>query len=257
MGILSTEAVVLKGWKMGETSKILSLFTRDFGKVRVVVKGGRNPKSPFKGCLESLTHIRAIYYNKPIRELQLLSKADLIDPHFRIIGDPKRTALALAQVELVEKAISGEQSHPGVFDLLIHTLQALNQEDGFLEGVLWYFEGRFIDLMGYKPTWDSCISCKKSLGVKGGFFQPSSGGLYCSDCGRDHGGLVVNPETLEILFFLQRESLKESCRLVPTQLQKAEIRKMFDLYFKAHIEHLTSLKSLALFYIFDKKGGIK
>ena len=80
MAILRTEAVVMKGWKLGETSKILSLFTRDFGKVKVVAKGGRGSKSKFKGCLEPLTHLRIFYYDKRTRDLQLLSQADLIDP---------------------------------------------------------------------------------------------------------------------------------------------------------------------------------
>ena len=96
MAILQTEAVVLRGWKLGETSKILALFTRENGPVRVVAKGSRLPKSEFKGCLEPLTHIRIVYYEKRTRDLQLLSKTDLVDPHLHIIGDVKRTALGLA-----------------------------------------------------------------------------------------------------------------------------------------------------------------
>ena len=139
MAILETEAVVLRGWKMGETSSILSLFTKDFGKVRVVAKGARGPKSKFKGCLESLTHIRIIYYDKKTRDLQLLSKADLIDPHFRIIGDMTRTTLGLAMAELVDRAVAGQDAHPEVFELLTDVLKSMNDGNGFLEALLWYF----------------------------------------------------------------------------------------------------------------------
>ena len=248
MAILNTEAVVLRGWKMGETSKILSLYTQDFGKVKVVAKGGRGPKSKFKGCLESLTHIRIIYYDKKTRDLQLLSKTDLIDPHFRIIGDMKRTALGLAAAELVDRAIVGEGTHPEIFNLLISILQNLNTCCGFLEGYLWYFEGHFIDLMGYKPTWDACLVCHKSLGAKGGYFQPQSGGLLCSGCGATGGGLVIGAETLEILYWLQGCESSEAGSLDPTPSQKKEIRRMFDQYFKTHIEHMKSLRSLEMYY---------
>ena len=248
MAILSTEAVVLRSWKMGETSLILSLFTRDYGKVRVVAKGGRGPKSKFKGCLESLTHIRAIYYDKPTRELQLLSKTDLIDPHFHIIGHVGRTALGLASVELVDRAVVGEGSHPQIFDLLISTLSALDKNQGFLEGNLWFFEGHFIDLMGYKPTWDACLKCTQSLGIEGGYFQPQSGGLFCSRCGVGSGGLMIGGETLEILYWLQKTMIEDVVQLEPTPAQKKEIRKMFDLYFKTHIEHMKHLRSLDLYY---------
>lgn len=248
MAILTTEAVVLRGWKMGETSKILSLYTRDYGKVKVVAKGGRGPKSKFKGCLEPLTHIQVIYYDKRNRDLQLLSKADLIDPHFRIIGDTERTALSLAGAELVDRAVAGEESYPQVFDLFSAVLVAMDRGEGFLEGNLWYFESHFIALMGYKPTWDACLSCGCSLGAKGGFFQPQSGGLLCIRCGSFKGGLTVEGETLEILYWLQKAELKDVGSLKPSPAQKAEIRKMFDLYFRTHIEHMKSLRSLLFYY---------
>ncbi len=248
MAILRTEAVILKGWKLGETSKILALFTQDYGKVKVVAKGGRGPKSKFKGCLETLTHIRAVYYDKPTRDLQLLSQADLVDPHIHIIGDMTRTTLGLAAAELLDRAVAGQEAFPQIFNLLAGTLDALNRADGFLEGVFWYFETRFIDLMGYKPTWEHCLRCDCSLGVDGGFFQPNSGGLLCKRCGGSGGGLTVDGETLEILFWLEQADPIETARLEPTAAQKAEIRKMFDLYFRTHIDHMRSLRSLKFYY---------
>ena len=248
MAILTSEAVVLRGWKLGETSKILSLFTREYGKVRMVAKGGRNPKSPFKGCLEPLTHLRIIYYDKKTRDLQLLSKADLVNPHLHIIGDVRRTTLGLAAVELVDRAVIGEEPHAQVFDMLTDVLAVIDGAQGFLEGALWYFEGHFIGLMGYKPTWDACIQCGGSLGMGGGYFQPHSGGLTCSRCGNLGGGLVVSGETLEILYWMQHGRLDDVARLNPSQSQKGEIRKMFDLYFKTHIDHMRSLRSLRFYY---------
>jgi DNA repair protein RecO (recombination protein O) len=248
MAILTTEAVVLKGWKMGETSQILSLYTEDFGRVKVVVKGGRGPKSAFKGCLEPLTHLKIIYYDKRTRDLQLLSKADLLDPHLNILGNMEKTTLGLAVLELVDRAVAGQESFPQLFHLIISVLKSINLETGFLEGFFWYFESHFIDLMGYKPKWESCLECHESLGTSGGYFQPQSGGLLCNGCGSAHGGLVVQGETLEILFWLQKCQQEEVGNLNPSAGQKAEIRKMFDLYFRTHIDPMKSLNSLKLFY---------
>lgn len=252
MAILKTEAVVLRGWNLGETSKILSLYTRDFGKLKVVAKGGRGLKSKFRGCLEPLTHIRVVYYDKKTRDLQLLSQADLVDPHFRIIGDMKRTALGLAAAELVDKAVAGEEYFPQIFDLLTSVLRGIDGGEGFLEGCIWFFESHFIDLMGYKPTWNACLECGGSLGVEGGFFQPHSGGLLCNRCGGGGRGLVIRGETLEILYWLQRGKLEDVGSLDPSPAQKAEIRKMFDLYFKTHIEYVRSLRSLGLYYDLER-----
>jgi len=195
-----------------------------------------------------LTHIHAIYYDKQTRDLQLLSKVDLIDAHVNMIGHFERTTLGLAAAEILNKAVVGHESAPEVFDLFVTILKHLNQNDGFLEAVLWYFESHFIMLMGYKPTWESCLSCKSSLGNQGGFFQPESGGLLCPQCGNTKGGLVVSHETLEILFWLQRGSLSEVNQLKPGKSQTAEIRKMFDLYLRTHIHDMRGLKALTMFY---------
>jgi DNA repair protein RecO (recombination protein O) len=252
MAILKTEAVVMRGWKMGETSKILALYTRDYGQIKVVAKGGRGPKSKFKGCLEPLSRIGIVYYDKRTRDLQLLSQADLIDPYLRIIGDIKRTTLSLTIAELIYRAVSGEEPFPQIYDLLTSVLARIDRANGFLEACLWFFESRFIELMGYKPTWDNCLECHASLGTDGGYFQPESGGLLCNRCGAVKGGLIVSGETLEILYWLQQSDIGDVDRLDPGNLQKVEIRKMFDLYFRTHIEHMRGLKSLSLYYDFEK-----
>ncbi len=248
MTILKTEAVVLRIWKFGETSKIVSLCTKDYGKLKVVAKGALGCKSKFMGCLEPMTRIRIVFYEKKTRDLQLLSQADLLDAHIHIIGDFERSALGLAQVELADRVLFGEEPFPFMYELLFSVLAGLDSGIGFLEGYFWYFESHFIDIMGYKPTWDSCLVCGSSLGVEGGFFQPSNGGLLCTACGSRHGGLRVGGETLEILYWLQKCDLDEVGQLNPTTGQKAEIRRMFDLYFKTHIEHMKPLKSLGLIY---------
>ncbi|MBN1783007.1 DNA repair protein RecO [bacterium] len=248
MAILKTEAIILKTYKLSETSLILLLYTRDHGKLKVVAKGARDPKSKFKGCMELLSHVHIIYYEKKNRDLQLLSQASLISAQKNMIGDVERTTLGLAAAELLNKAVAGEEAFAKLFDLLGATLETLNTTRGFLEAVLWYFESHFIDLMGYKPTWDTCLSCGQSLGVDGGYFQAQSGGLLCSRCGSTGGGLVIQGETLEILYYLQRALLPETAQLHPTPGQKAEIRKMFDLYFRAHIEHLNRLNALDIYY---------
>jgi len=248
MAILKTSAVVLKTWKFGETSKIVSLLTRDFGKIRVMAKGARSPKSQFKGCLEPLSHINIVFYDKKTRDLQLLSKTDLVDAHVRFMGDMTRTTLGFAAAELIDRAIIANEPQIKVFDLFADLLSAINRNSGFLEGLFWFFEGKFITLMGYKPTWETCLECGTSLGTKGGYFQPDSGGLLCPVCGAGRGGLKINPGSLEILYWLQRANPDEIPRLKPEPVHINEIRKMYDLYFKMHVDLKKGLNALDFYY---------
>jgi DNA repair protein RecO (recombination protein O) len=255
MSILKTEALVLKTWRFGETSKILYLFTKDYGKIKVIAKGALAPKSPFKGCLETLSHLRIVFYEKKTRELQLLSQADLLDGHIHILGNFMRTTLALSATDLVDKAILPEEPLPLVFTLLVEYLRAMNTGKGFLEAYFWFFETHFIEIMGYRPTWERCLECQGFLGSEGGFFQPENGGLLCYSCGVKRGGLRIEGETVEILYWLQKAKWEEVGLVKPDLRQKAEIRKMFDIYFKTHIEHLRGLKALEFFYGMEAKEG--
>jgi len=248
MAILKTEAILLKSWNFRETSKLLSFYTKDSGKVKMIAKGARSPKSPFKGRLEPLSHVQTVYYHKQTRDLQLLTQAETINPHLSLFGDYEKTTLGLAVAELLDKGVGGQDAMPALFDLFRDVLDVVDRSKGFLEGAVWYFEGHFIDLMGYKPTWDACLKCNNPLSMQGGFFQAENGGLYCHDCGSAYGGLQVSGETLEILFWLQKAKPEESVQLDPDPGRKAEIRKMFDLYFKTHIEQMRTLKALNLFY---------
>ena len=78
MALIKTEAVVLRTRKQGETSKILSLYTKNFGKISVIAKGARSIKSKYLGALETLNYISIIIYRKEQRSLQYLREADII-----------------------------------------------------------------------------------------------------------------------------------------------------------------------------------
>ena len=254
MAIQKTEAIVLKGWKLGETSKIVLLYTKDYGRIKVVAKGARNPKSQFKGCLEPLSRIDIIYYDKRNRDLQLLSKADLIDPHYHVIGHMLKTSLCLAVAELLNKAVAGEESFPHVYNLFAITLDLINRSDRFIEGFFWFFENRFINLMGYSPNWSNCLRCNASLRDNGGIFQPSSGGLVCSNCGSALSGRVISGDALEILFWLQHCSPEEAGNINPSLEQQSEIRRALDFYRTTHLEHVKKLNALRIFYRYAQKA---
>ena len=78
--------------------------------------------------------------------------------------------------------------------------------------------------------------------------MPEKGGLRCQECEAAQGGLHVSSDTLEILFWLQKCGVNEVDQLQPEPAQQAEIRKLFDMYFKTHITHMRSLNSLEMFY---------
>ena len=246
MAIIQTEAIVLKWWKLRETSKIVQFYTREGGRLRVVAKAARRLKSPFRESLEPFSVIQAVYYAKENRDLQLLSKADLIDPHLNIIGNIEKTTLAMAATEIIYRTVVGEESFPELYLLLRNFLHNVDTHNDFLEGYFWYFENRFLGLMGYHPTWDTCLRCGCSLGIQGGVFQPLQGGLFCRRCGSS--GMKVSHDTLEILYWLQRASIAEAGGIEPAPAVKMEIRRIFTIYLSSHFDFFNRIRSLEIYY---------
>jgi DNA repair protein RecO len=149
--IVETEAIVLRAMKHGETSKIVTLYTRSFGKVNVIAKGARDMKSKFGGALEMFARISAVFYKKERAEagLYLLSKAEIVDGHRNILSDLDRIEAATAVCELVLRAIHDEEEHPEIFDLLAASLGEIAA--GSILPILLQFEFylEFLKIMGF------------------------------------------------------------------------------------------------------------
>jgi DNA repair protein RecO (recombination protein O) len=88
MPLYTTDALILRTYKLGESDRIVVFLTRDRGKKRGVAKGARRPRSPFRGALEPLTEVRVAYFEKERRELVGLNFAETIRSPLRLVGGP-------------------------------------------------------------------------------------------------------------------------------------------------------------------------
>ncbi len=185
MSITKTEAIVLKGLKFGDTSKIVTLYTKDYGKIKVIAKGIRKPKSRLAGTLETFFHIHIVFYKKTTTEIYLLSQSEIIQPFQKITKDLNRYAFASGALELLDKLITGEEPNPEIFELTLNTLSFMeNCPSKSLEKSFLFFAIRLADILGYKPKFDRCISCNKTTPDKLILFSPEKGGIVCSRCAR-------------------------------------------------------------------------
>ena len=109
--IVTTDAIVLKTMKYRDTSQIITLFSREHGKLSVVAKGIRNRQKGGAGGAEPMTCVRAVVYKKPGKELHLMSQCDRL-PVFRGLADDlKRMAGGMAAVELTNLSKPPEEPH--------------------------------------------------------------------------------------------------------------------------------------------------
>ena len=200
--IVQTEALVLRSFRMSESSKVVVLFTRDLGKVRVVAKGARRPKSKFGASLEPLTWGRYVYYQRENRELQTLSDGDIVYPFEAVKKHYGRLAAGCVVCELLDHMTEDEDRNPVLFRLALDTIQWIgNIKTHALDMPIWYFQLKAAGELGYRPHLSGCVECGKPLEGTHLGFSPSLGGVLC---GRHAGqGMPVSKNAVEFLTQLQ------------------------------------------------------
>jgi DNA repair protein RecO (recombination protein O) len=186
MSITKTEAIVLKSIKFGDTSKIATLYTEDCGKIKVIAKGIRKPKSRLSGALQTLSHIQIVFYKKKTSEIYLLSQSDTIKSYQPLYKDLNRYVFASAVLELLDRLITGEESNPQLFELTKTTLTFMETcPEESLEKSFCSYALKLADLLGYKPKFDRCVICNKKAEGKFILFSPEKGGIVCKRCARE------------------------------------------------------------------------
>lgn len=175
-------ALVLRSVEFSETSLVLTLFTREFGKVRALAKGGRRLKGPFESALDLLALCRIVFLRKSSEALDLLTEAKLVR-RFRPAGrDLSSLYAGYYVVELLNEWTDDYDPHPELFDLADQTLASLSAGEPVASRVL-RFELGGLRVLGHLPSLETCVECGAAVPLSGRVgFNELSGGVLCAKC---------------------------------------------------------------------------
>ena len=118
MNSLKTDAFILSGFKYGDTSKIVTLFSEEAGKFSAIVKGVRNNKSKLSGVFENMNHVNVIFTKKENRDLQFIPKAECISSFSAIKDNFDKLMVAYKLLELTSKMMYEYDVSKEVYHLL-------------------------------------------------------------------------------------------------------------------------------------------
>jgi DNA repair protein RecO (recombination protein O) len=161
--ITKVEAIVLRKMDFRESSKIVTLYTREYGTMGVIVKGARRPHNKFGASLEPMSHISAIVYKKDSRELQVLTEAELIEEFSGIQQRFESLFLSLSVIELTAMVTRHQEKNEQLFDLLLDTLRALQAATKSCIYLFYFFEVHLLGILGFTPRLSGCTGCLRSL----------------------------------------------------------------------------------------------
>lgn len=242
--IQKTEAVVLKTLNHGDTSKIITLYSRDMGRLKLIAKGIRSPKSKAAGLFQPTRHLQVVYYEKANKELQLFKSGELINGFFGLENDFDRLTLAQVVVELVERSVEDEEPHPALFDLLVDTLTHLSNKETPSSLAYWHFHLALLTELGYRPHVNQCSECGETFAAEA-YLGAQHSQLECTNC-HDHSpySSSVSLDVIRMIQFLLGESWAVDDRPVLNSLGRKELWDFLWKYTFYHIESARNMRSL-------------
>jgi len=243
MALTRCEAVVVRTYPLGDTSRIAVLYSREFGLVRGVAKGARGPKSRFGAGLEPLSVVDVVLYRKDGRDLDLLSKVDVLED-WRAT-DLARVAHAQAVLEFVDRLVHEVEPDARMYDLVRGALHALAAApvDG-LSAVTLAFQLHACSSLGYAIECARCATCGAP---PAGRFAPSRGGAVCARCADGEGQAIhASPAALAALAALARTpaaSLESAAIALPGA---GEMLRLVEFHLRSHVARFGGFRALHL-----------
>ncbi len=240
MAICKAEGIVLKSMVYRDTSKIVTLFTKQFGKVNVIAKGARKPKSKFGASLEPLTRSHIVFYKKEGRDLYTLSEGDVIDSYPGLRGSLLGFSWGSVVLEFLHRTNPFESPNPRLYLLSKRALQMLNEarQSSSFPTLTSAFMIKALGLLGYLPHLDRCLVCRKE--PEGAIrFSLARGGVCCLSCASPED-LAIGRETLRVLQSLKKWPLNSVVRISISPGARKELREVLDGFIAYHLENQLS-----------------
>jgi DNA repair protein RecO (recombination protein O) len=186
MPLQRTLGVVIGRRALGESDRLVTFYTREFGKVRGVAKSARRPRSRVGSALELFTQGQLLFFETERSELVQVDHFDIVRPFVGVREDLERLGQGAWVVECLDRLSAERDPHAALYGLLIRTLQALEAASRPSRAA-FCFAFRAVDLLGHRLRLDRCLGCGQSFSGPA-HLDFSVGGLLCAACaptGRD------------------------------------------------------------------------
>ncbi len=237
------EAVVLRTWPVHEADQIVSLLTRDAGKIKGVAKSAARSRRRFGGALEPMTHVRANYVVRPRQDLVRLDSFEIIRSPLSDPIDYARVAALSFYAEVLEEMLPENDPQDAIFRLLLTVLPETRI------GAIWmpvtYFALWMTRLMGWMPDLGRCTVCRRSLPHSHpAWWLASTDGLYCEDH-RGPGCAPLTPASLALADRMLHAPVSTFAAESWPRQRASDLRRFATTALERHLEQrLSSVRAL-------------
>lgn len=221
-------ALVVRGIDWSETSRIVTLWSREFGKLRALAKGGRRLNSSFEIALDLLNVDRIAFIRKSSGGLDLLTEASVAERFPKLRASMPALYAAYYVAELLSEGTETYDPHETLFDATLGALRDFGDAGPQLGPRVAAYELTWLHALGYSPALDTCAACGREVRAAA-VFSPSAGGVLCADCAKSQkDGRRLSAGALAMLQTLQRDPAAWKQNWPASA--RAEVRHTLGLY---------------------------
>ncbi len=232
--LIKSEGIVIRTSDYGESNKVLTVYTKDFGKLGIMARGAKKTKSRLSSVSQLFTH--AHFLIQKGSGLGSLSQGEIIHTYRGIKQDIVKTAYAAYMVELLDKSTEDQKPSSALFEFLSLSLRYLDEDvdPDILKAI---FEMKMLRLAGVGPQVDRCVMCGRKEGNF--YFSIAEGGFLCEqDRHTDLNALGLSTHTARLLNLFYHIDLS---RLGNVSVKK-ETKEVLKQVLTTYIDEYTGIR---------------
>lgn len=230
-----TEAIVLGQNDFGEADKVVTLYTKEFGKLKAVAKGVRRIKSRFGSAMEPFSHDHLMLYMPRKRDLYVVTGSRIIRTHKELRENFDSFITGSYVIELVNKLTEPEEPNRRLFLLILEAFRQIPKQDRDI--IIVIFVIKFLADAGYKLNLEKCVFCETTIPLAGQKkLSIQHGGLLCAKCqSRDVQAMAVSPLALQYIKRIGMVDLRKVGKINIESSIKNELKRIVHFYLSYHL----------------------
>jgi len=235
-----TQGFVLSKDNLREADQVFNIYTKDFGKLKILGRAIRKIKSKLRFGTE-LFYLSEVEFIQG-RNYKTLTDAVLIDKFKNIRGDLDKLENAYKISELADSLIKGQEPDQEIFDLLNDSFNKLNDHQFSSQLFYHYFLWNLLSFLGYQIDLYNCVFCQSKLVPKNLYFNPNENGIICSQCiSKVKQAEAISPEVIKIVRIFLKKDWPTLLRLKISESHRKELESVSEKYFCCLKENINML----------------